>query len=63
MLLVFFADARAQAEALDAEFAQTGKVRGPLHGVPVSFKDTCKSLVRAGAGAGTVLTASLRACS
>ncbi|KAH9851937.1 amidase signature enzyme [Lenzites betulinus] len=37
---VFFADARAQAKALDAEFAQTGKVRGPLHGVPVSFKDT-----------------------
>ncbi|KAH9890395.1 amidase signature domain-containing protein [Cubamyces lactineus] len=37
---VLFAEARAQAKALDAEFAQTGKVRGPLHGVPVTFKDT-----------------------
>ncbi|KAH9888812.1 amidase signature enzyme [Cubamyces lactineus] len=37
---VLFAEARTQAKALDAEFAQTGKVRGPLHGVPVTFKDT-----------------------
>ncbi|KAI0629270.1 amidase signature enzyme [Trametes polyzona] len=37
---VLFAEARAQAKGLDAEFARTGKVRGPLHGVPVSFKDT-----------------------
>ena len=35
-------DARAQAKALDAEFASTGRLRGPLHGVPVSFKDVCK---------------------
>ncbi|KAI0675519.1 amidase signature enzyme [Trametes maxima] len=37
---VFFDEARACAKALDDEFARTGKVRGPLHGVPVSFKDT-----------------------
>ncbi|KAL1941132.1 hypothetical protein VTO73DRAFT_7344 [Trametes versicolor] len=37
---VLFAEARAQAQALDDEFTRTGKVRGPLHGVPVSFKDT-----------------------
>ncbi|KAI9064095.1 amidase signature enzyme [Trametes sanguinea] len=37
---VLFAEARAQAKALDLEFAQTGKIRGPLHGVPVTFKDT-----------------------
>nr|VWO94633.1 Indoleacetamide hydrolase (IAH) (EC (Indole-3-acetamide hydrolase) [Ganoderma boninense] len=36
---VFFREARAQAKALDAEFATTGRIRGPLHGVPVSFKD------------------------
>ncbi|KAI8996557.1 amidase signature enzyme [Trametes punicea] len=36
---VLFAEARAQAKALDLEFAQTGKIRGPLHGVPVTFKD------------------------
>ncbi|KAI0763808.1 amidase signature enzyme [Trametes elegans] len=37
---VLFAEARARARALDDEFARTGKLRGPLHGVPVSFKDT-----------------------
>ncbi|KAI0367051.1 amidase signature enzyme [Pilatotrama ljubarskyi] len=37
---VFFAEARARAKALDDEFARTGKICGPLHGVPVSFKDT-----------------------
>ncbi|RDX54272.1 amidase signature enzyme [Lentinus brumalis] len=36
---VMFCEARAQAKALDAEFASTGSLRGPLHGVPVSFKD------------------------
>ncbi|KAI0731186.1 amidase signature enzyme [Earliella scabrosa] len=36
---VLFCEARAQAKALDAEFASTGRLRGPLHGVPVSFKD------------------------
>ncbi|KAM5532354.1 hypothetical protein V8D89_013948 [Ganoderma adspersum] len=36
---VFFSQARAEARALDDEFASTGRLRGPLHGVPVSFKD------------------------
>ncbi|TCD61777.1 hypothetical protein EIP91_007955 [Steccherinum ochraceum] len=36
---VFFDEARQDAQVLDKEFAITGKVRGPLHGVPVSFKD------------------------
>lgn len=38
-LLVLFADALDQARALDEEFKQTGKVKGPLHGVPISVKD------------------------
>ena len=41
VVLVFFSQARAEAQALDEEFALTGKIRGPLHGVPVSFKDIC----------------------
>lgn len=41
--IVMFADARAEARALDKEFVATGSVRGPLHGVPVSFKDPCTS--------------------
>ncbi|KAF7320523.1 hypothetical protein HMN09_00136000 [Mycena chlorophos] len=36
---ILFADALKEAKALDAEFAKTGKLRGPLHGVPMSFKD------------------------
>ncbi|THH27472.1 hypothetical protein EUX98_g6717 [Antrodiella citrinella] len=36
---VFFEEARRDAQRLDKEFAVTGKVKGPLHGVPVSFKD------------------------
>ncbi|PFH48628.1 hypothetical protein AMATHDRAFT_64920 [Amanita thiersii Skay4041] len=36
---VMFEWARKQANVLDEEFASTGKLRGPLHGVPVSFKD------------------------
>ena len=33
---VMFDWAREQAKTLDDEFAATGKIRGPLHGVPVS---------------------------
>lgn len=42
---VFFDKARARAKALDDEFARTGKVSGPLHGVPVSptFSMSCRS--------------------
>lgn len=29
----------AQAEQLDKHFQETGKVVGPLHGVPISVKD------------------------
>jgi amidase len=28
-----------RASALDAYFQQTGKVMGPLHGLPISLKD------------------------
>jgi hypothetical protein len=38
---VMFATALIQARKLDEDFAQTGKLRGPLHGVPVSLKDQC----------------------
>ncbi|KDQ12989.1 hypothetical protein BOTBODRAFT_56307 [Botryobasidium botryosum FD-172 SS1] len=36
---ILFAEALAEAEALDKEFRATKKIKGPLHGVPVSFKD------------------------
>jgi len=36
---VFFEVAKEDARKLDAEFAETGRVKGPLHGVPVSVKD------------------------
>ncbi|KAH7904118.1 amidase signature domain-containing protein [Hygrophoropsis aurantiaca] len=36
---VLFDDAKKQAQALDQHFAATQQLRGPLHGVPVSFKD------------------------
>ncbi|KAI6025550.1 amidase signature domain-containing protein [Pisolithus marmoratus] len=36
---VFFEDALRQATQLDKEFAATQKVRGRLHGVPMTFKD------------------------
>src|SRR5262245_40892642 len=32
-------DALEQAQALDAEFARTGQLRGPLHGIPFAVKD------------------------
>lgn len=34
-----FDDAMKRAKELDAEFAKTGKVTGPLHGLPISLKD------------------------
>ncbi|VDC00957.1 unnamed protein product [Peniophora sp. CBMAI 1063] len=36
---VLFEQARAEAKQLDEDFAQTKKLKGPLHGVPVSLKD------------------------
>ena len=35
-------EARKDAEALDELFRTTGTLKGPLHGVPVSFKDQCE---------------------
>lgn len=35
----FFSAALSDAEALDADFAKTGRPKGPLHGLPVSLKD------------------------
>ncbi|KAG8855311.1 hypothetical protein FRB96_007109 [Tulasnella sp. 330] len=36
---VMFAEALEEARALDREFERTRVIKGPLHGVPVSFKD------------------------
>lgn len=36
---VMFEDALNQARELDREFKETGKVKGPLHGIPVTLKD------------------------
>ncbi|KAJ5825485.1 hypothetical protein N7474_002623 [Penicillium riverlandense] len=36
---VMFEDALKQARQLDAEFQATGKLKGPLHGIPVTLKD------------------------
>ncbi|KKZ60309.1 hypothetical protein EMCG_04952 [[Emmonsia] crescens] len=35
-----FDEALARASQLDAHFKRTGKTMGPLHGLPISFKDT-----------------------
>lgn len=37
--LVMFTTALKEAKQLDEEFKATGQLRGPLHGVPISFKD------------------------
>jgi amidase len=39
---IFFSDAIARSKYLDEEYARTGKTVGPLHGVPISLKDTFK---------------------
>ena len=36
---VLFEEAREEARKLDAEFAETGKLKGLLHGVPITLKD------------------------
>ncbi|KAJ5676039.1 Amidase [Penicillium macrosclerotiorum] len=36
---IFFADAIEKAKQLDEHFKQTGKTLGPLHGVPMTFKE------------------------
>lgn len=38
-IITVAADAREQADRLDAELARTGELTGPLHGVPVVVKD------------------------
>ncbi|KAL3424676.1 amidase [Phlyctema vagabunda] len=37
---IMFTDAIARAQELDRAFARTGETTGPLHGVPISVKDT-----------------------
>lgn len=39
---IFFQPALSRARFLDQEYARTGRTLGPLHGVPVSLKDTFK---------------------
>jgi len=39
--IVFFEEAKQDARKLDDEFAATGRLKGPLHGVPISVKDQC----------------------
>lgn len=34
----FYEDGLRQAEELDKSFKATGKLKGPLHGVPVALK-------------------------
>jgi len=34
-----FTTALEEAKQLDEEYRATGQLRGPLHGVPISFKD------------------------
>ncbi|KAJ5783710.1 uncharacterized protein N7518_009387 [Penicillium psychrosexuale] len=36
---ILFEDALEQAKQLDVEFAETGKLKGPLHGIPITLKD------------------------
>ncbi|OQE43364.1 hypothetical protein PENCOP_c003G08886 [Penicillium coprophilum] len=36
---VLFEDALEQAKQLDVDFTETGKLKGPLHGIPITLKD------------------------
>lgn len=36
---VVFEDALKEARELDAHFKETGKLKGPLHGIPITLKD------------------------
>ena len=36
---VFFAEGLAQAKELDAYYEETGELKGPMHGLPISLKD------------------------
>lgn len=47
--LVLFSDALKTAGELDAHFAATKELKGPLHGVPISFKDLSESVHKLGA--------------
>ncbi|SMR56904.1 unnamed protein product [Zymoseptoria tritici ST99CH_1E4] len=39
LTVIMFDDGIERAKQLDAEFKRTGKVTGPLHGLPISLKD------------------------
>ncbi|OJD18947.1 hypothetical protein AJ78_01059 [Emergomyces pasteurianus Ep9510] len=39
-----YQDACAEAEKLDRYFQETGKIQGPLHGLPISVKDQCRMI-------------------
>ncbi|KAJ0329695.1 hypothetical protein COL922a_012791 [Colletotrichum nupharicola] len=39
---IFFAEGIARAKELDKRFKETGKPAGPLHGLPISMKDSFK---------------------
>ncbi|KAI0481278.1 acetamidase [Xylariaceae sp. FL0804] len=41
-LTFMYPEALEHARSLDREFGETGKLRGPLHGVPFSVKDQCR---------------------
>ena len=43
-----FSDALKTAGELDAHFAATKELKGPLHGVPISFMDLSESTRRFG---------------
>ena len=54
-LLVLFLDALKTAGELDTHFAATKELKGPLHGVPISFKDLSEFAYKLGS-MGIVLT-------